>query len=1029
MNSASETPWRISKRSVHPNGIRARVALASGLAGILFGLILFGVVQARSERRETAALQQSLDRTARRIADRLSSDLVARQHELILIADLLRVRAVEHPQDLRETLDELVRREPSYAWIGFADLNGRVMAASQGVLQGRDVSQRPWFSGAIKAPYFGDPHEAVLLAKELPAQPGGEPLRFVDVALAVRDQPGSLLGVLGGHLYWHWVNDVISASLAEEHRDFPLEVMIADRDGRWLVKPAGEPSSDVSTSITIARDNFVATAHSDASPPAQGLGWTVLVRAPKSQVLAKMRGDRELLLAVSLAMSAIFSWLSWLLAGRLARPVEELAAEATALREDPLRAPRFDVGVQARETAALASVMTDVVVDLQTRTAQLALFLEHAPAALAMFDRDLRFLTVSLRWLADFHIQRADVVGESLHEVLPNLPERWGERIERALQGSYEGIEEELMVLADGSQRWIRWELRPWYRADRSVGGLMQFVDDISAAKAVQDRIAALNVELSAQVAEQTAELNRAKTAAEDATRAKSHFLAAMSHEIRTPLNGVIGLTHLLQQTSLDPRQSDYSRKIIASGQHLLRIVNNILDLSKIEADKLVLEERSFDIEEVLGSLVAMFSQEASSKGLELVVDIKSDVPPRVVGDPLRLGQILINYVSNALKFTEAGEVVISLSTVRSGSSSQLRFEVRDTGPGMTPEQAGRLFNNFEQVDESAARRPGGTGLGLAISRRLAQLMGGDVGVDSTPGVGTTFRADLPLAASTEICLTTAPSNVPRHVLLLEDRASTRSAVQGMLEAQGQTVLLAESIQAARRVIDAALEPHTVLVDERFLAGSRREFASWKRSARTELMMYLLSADPERVGLRTEANAAGFIDVIAKPLLPGAIRALLHQERLRQPEPFAYQDKFSSLQSQKTAPARAGARVLLAEDNPINRLVASEMLKMLGCDVDSAENGRQAADMLVGRTYDIVFMDVQMPVLDGIAATREIRAHDRFADVPIIAMTANAFDSDKADCLAAGMNDFISKPIQPSDLEQRIRRWLPQFGL
>jgi two-component system sensor histidine kinase/response regulator len=552
----------------------------------------------------------------------------------------------------------------------------------------------------------------------------------------------------------------------------------------------------------------------------------------------------------------------------------------------------------------------------------------------------------------------------------------------------------------------------------------MQFVEDITAAKVAQDEIAALNSHLSEKVADKTAELRQSKVAAEDATRAKSIFLANMSHEIRTPMNGVLGLTHLLSRTRLDARQLDYVGKIRLSGEHLLGIINNVLDMSKIEADKLTLDNRDFDLEETLRNVATLFAEKAAEKGLELVIDLERGLATRWHGDALRIGQVLINFVSNAIKFTDSGDIVIGVATHRVDDlKTHLRMEVRDTGIGLEAEQAQRLFANFEQIDASATRRFGGTGLGLAISRRLAELMGGQVGVVSVPGVGTTFWVQLPLSPL-KPAVPLAVGSSARGALLLEDNSHARRAIATMLEDLFADVIVTESAETASEALVRASAPEFAFIDEGLANGVSIEFARSLLAAASGAVLILMSADPERDGLRALAREAGYRDVIGKPVLPTALRAVLAPSDVEPEVPS--RPESSQHDAALVTSSLASAHILLVEDNPINRLVASELMKLEGLRVDTAENGQDALDKLAIESFDLVLMDVQMPVMDGLAATRLLRERPEFAALPIIAMTANAFDEDRERCLDAGMNDYLSKPIELETLLRKLARWLPQ---
>ncbi|WP_157268584.1 PAS domain S-box protein [Azohydromonas aeria] len=732
--------------------------------------------------------------------------------------------------------------------------------------------------------------------------------------------------------------------------------------------------------------------------------------------------------------------------------------------------------VWAKVTAALArhadgspDCLIAVVEDVQARRQaeaerraserRLQMFIEHAPVALAMFDRDMRYLATSRAWVDTFGLQPlAPLAGRLHYEVFPELPPRWKEAHRRALAGEVLQSERDRFERRDGREQWMRWLLRPWHQADGSVGGAVILTEDITervqaeaALRAQQDaalqeqrraRLAALNLMEDAQaeraraeaanaalrhsqaqlcklaqaveqgtesiiitdteghieyvneafvrqsgygrdevvgrnprllqsgrtpaetyaalwsalragrswqgdfvnrrrdgseyidsalvtplrgedgavthyvsvqedvterrrmaqelaahrdhleelVRRRTAELDQALVAAETASRAKSAFLANMSHEIRTPMNAILGLTHLLARERPTPQQAARLGKIEGAARHLLSIINDILDLSKIEAGKLRLEERDFALQALLDHVRSIVSDAAAAKGLALRIDY-DDTPLWLRGDDTRVRQALLNYAGNAVKFTARGHVTLRAQLLDDqGQRLRVRFEVEDSGPGVEPDVLPRLFEAFEQADVSTTRRHGGTGLGLAITRRLAALMGGEAGATSTPGQGSTFW-----------------------------------------------------------------------------------FTAW-----------LERGEPLRAGAPEVAQAEAELR--------------LHH---------------------------AGARLLLAEDNFVNREVALELLRHAGLEVEVAGNGREALDRLARQPFDLVLMDVQMPVMDGLAATRELRRRPELAALPVLAMTANAFAEDRAACLEAGMNDFVAKPVDPEGLYATLLKWLP----
>ena len=587
-----------------------------------------------------------------------------------------------------------------------------------------------------------------------------------------------------------------------------------------------------------------------------------------------------------------------------------------------------------------------------------------------------------------------------------------------ALAGERRSFESTL-VHASGEVRysWVH------YIPDRQasgVAGVFVLLSDISEVKQAELRLQALNEQLIS-----------ARDRAEQANRAKSAFLANMSHEIRTPMNAIIGLTHLMQRDSRDDIGTERLGKVSEAAHHLLDVINDVLDLSKIESGKLLLEQTDFPIEAVLSRACALVADRARSKGLELVVS-SDGVPPMLHGDPTRLSQALLNLMSNAVKFTEQGSIVLRCELMDASTESlMLRFSVRDTGIGVPLDKQDSLFKAFEQADTSTTRRFGGTGLGLAITQRLAHLLGGEVGVDSHPGLGSCFwfSARLERARAPQL---PNPGNRLQglRALVADDLHDARNALADMLRRLGLRVDTAASgadLLALTRRAQATHQPYDLMVIDWQLQGLDGRH-SWP-ALRAELgddhppcLAVTASADPS---LATVARQAGFDALLYKPITQSGLHDGLMQLLGRDRWPAADVSPALAAHEQVLRDEHAGARVLLAEDNLVNQEVALELLRVVGLTVDVANNGSEALNLAMRHDYQLMLMDMQMPVMDGLSATREIRLLKQHARTPILAMTANAFGDDRQACLDAGMDDHLAKPVDPELLYAMLRRWLP----
>ncbi len=685
----------------------------------------------------------------------------------------------------------------------------------------------------------------------------------------------------------------------------------------------------------------------------------------------------------------------------------EMASEVAMFVKNPSRPEGLDIEVNASpirgadDHICWAIAVFHDVTERRQKEAEalrqrhmLSESIANAPIAIAMFDREMRYIAYSRRWLSDYDLGERDLVGLSHYDVFPDIPGEWREIHRLCLQGDVHSRDEEVFPRASGEVFHLRWAIHPWRDPECQIGGLIMVTDRID-------------------------DLVEAREQALEASRLKSAFLANMSHEIRTPMNGVIGMSSLLLDTPLNALQRDYARTIRESGMALLKIISDILDYSKIEAGKMTIEALDFNLRSVVGDVVDLLTPEARAKELVIEAAYPAGQPEWFQGDSARIRQVLTNLLGNAIKFTSAGRVGIRAAVepeIPGAAARLVVLSVFDTGIGISPDRHRAIFESFVQADNSTSRLYGGTGLGLAICRSLVELMGGSVAVESEMGRGSTFHVRLPLVprAVSGADATLAPASLRgRRILAVEPDERSRRRIRQSYESWGVEVLAVGSPSEAAELCQRRGLLHLIVLGDGLGDAEVAAFLQLRRRP-TPVLRILPDGDHAGPG----ETPSGVAATLARPYQEWTF--------LRTSADLIAQAPADSVMAEGEL---RGLRVLLVEDVPTNRRVALQILSRLGCEADSATQGAEAVEMSQTFRYDLILMDLAMPVMDGYQATREIRRiearHGNGRRIPIIAMTAHAMQGDRERCLEVGMDDYLTKPILPATVAATLKRWAP----
>ena len=1014
-----------------PLGIKVKVALATSVTSIMMvGLLTVAQMQRMQDDFSKVLFTQQtalINRTAEELDDKLTMllgiiTLSARQTPPELMATPGQLREFYRHSAVLSLFDDLIVLDAhGIVTADLPELPNRV---------GIDASDRAYFKQVLaqKQPLITDP-----LIGRANKQP------IVQMAAPILDAHGKVSGVLIGVLRLYKDNllgHLRTAKVGRSGYYFALTrgqhpVYVLYPDPRRLLQP--RPANANPATTRALEDDFEGTAISINSNGLRALNsfkklrsvnWLLGASLPAEEAFEPFNGVLTRLALWSCLASLLAAAVIGTITLRLMAPLVRLRDAILALRHDANRFTPIPVATRD-EIGELTMAFNGLMHERLAADARLQSLIEFAPNAVVVVDDDGRIETFNREAERCFGYARAEIVGQPLETLVPprlralhaahrkhfSATRLSAEPMRMGTDGS-----SLLGMRRDGSEFPIEINLSA-VRTDQGTKALA-VISDITERHRLR-----LELEARAQ------ELERERDRAEAANRAKSDCVANMSHEIRTPMNAVLGMAYLLGTTPLTPQQRKYLAMVRVSGQSLLGILNDVLDFSKIEARKLDIVPIDFDLDETMNTLATTMTMNAGEKELELAISVDPDVPRQLRGDALRLQQILVNLAGNAIKFTEQGEVVVRVTVeARDSASALLRFEVRDTGIGILPQQQAQLFNAFAQGDESITRRFGGTGLGLTITKRLIELMGGRIALDSKPGQGSVFwfslSFDLLAGPSGE---RRKPAIGPLRLLVADDNRTSRELIGKLIHAWGwqadevdsgsAAVRLFRQRQEAQQAYDIVLADwHMPGMDGLATAKEIRLAATGRKQPIVVMVNAFARNRLEEISSAPEADV-----VLVKPITSSNLFDALHQALAAQAGGID-----SRLPDAGIAGSLSGVHFLLVEDNLLNQTVARGILEHAGATLDVVGDGQQAVDLMRGDAgrYDIVLMDMQMPVLDGFSATRMLRQELRLT-LPVIAMTAGVLASERKRCVDAGISDFIAKPVEVDEMVAVIRRHLP----